>query len=201
MGQLGRILNRALLVVSLLSLVALGLSGTAAAKTCTKQIAPPGHAGSTQYYETVPTSCGNASPPAGGSGEPQGSIGDFGQGASGTKALSHLGTTGKSAAALAAATAPPAATPATTAGTGVTPGTSRGSGSGSVTGAVGGSPHTGSAVMLPSASGSAGGALGGALTGGGGGLGVLLPILLGLLLAAAIALGIGRAGRPSGPSA
>jgi hypothetical protein len=170
------------------------VAGPASAKTCTKRVAPPGHAGSTQYYETVPTSCGNATPPgAGGSGSTTSSspINRLGQGHSGVKTLSRLGSQGGAAAALAAATAPnPTGTGAEGSGT---------SGSASAPPASASSAGANRGLSVPSTTGSAGSALTSALTGSGsGGLGVLLPIFLGLSLVAAIGVGVFRARRAAG---
>lgn len=180
------------------------LAVPAGARTCTKNIAPPGHAGSAQYYETVPTSCGNASPPsAGGSGSGSGSgagITHLGHGRAGLHALTHLGTNGQAAASLAAATAPPVSgSPGRGGGVNSrSSGSGSGSGNPGATGSLGVGKSNG-ASGLPW-TGSASGALGSALTGSGGGLGVVLPILMGLGLIAALGAGVLRARRSGGPS-
>jgi hypothetical protein len=181
MGQTARNIRAGFLGSLTLTLVMLPVSfvlaGPASAKSCTKNIAPPGHAGSTEYYETVPTSCGNASPPSGGTSGSGGSINRLGHGKAGVHGLSRLGPNGKAAAALAAATAPPVVGSST-------PSKATAGGSGL--------PWTGG--------GSAAGALGSALTGSSGVLGVLLPILMGLALVGAVVAGVIRARRSSGPS-
>lgn len=210
MGQTARIIRatnlNSLAAAGVAVLAAFLLASPAAAKTCTKRVAPPGHAGSTQYFETVPTSCGNAPPPSG-SSTSGGPINHLGQGKAGLHALSRLGSNGKAAASLAAATAPTSAPPsgATTPSSGSVskPSGGRGSGKslGSGQGALSGSGQgTPSGSGLPWTGGSTSGALGNALTGSDGGLGILLPILMGLALIAAIALGLIRARRPGGPS-
>lgn len=195
MGLSARIVRLGVLLWTVAMATASLSAGPASAKTCTRNIAPPGHAGSTQYYETVPTSCGNASPPAGGSGSSRTSIGRLGKGTAGSTALSRLGIAGQSAAALAEATAPALVIPARFSGDASSRGYSgHRHGGGAVSGGA-------MATDLPSASGSAVGALGNALTDtGGGGLGIFLPILLALIFAAAVAAGFGRARRQSGPS-
>jgi hypothetical protein len=124
-------------------------------------LAPPGHAGANQYFETIPTSSGNAAPPGSvhGSGSTQSgsqSLNGLGQGASTDGTLAGLGQTGQAAAALTAATAP---TPASRAARQA---------------AAGGVPPNG---------GSAASGIGHVLTGSDtGGLGVALPLLLGTVL-------------------
>jgi hypothetical protein len=72
-------------------------------------LAPPGKSGADQYFETIPTSVGNAAPPGSVSGSsfPGGQspqrLGEAGAGAAG---LSRLGKDGRAAAASAKATAP-----------------------------------------------------------------------------------------------
>jgi hypothetical protein len=74
-------------------------------------LAPPGHSGSDQYFETIPTSAGNSAPPGSvkGSGTasatPQ-ALSRLGQGRTGDSRLAKLGTAGQAAAMLAASTAP-----------------------------------------------------------------------------------------------
>jgi hypothetical protein len=182
---------RAVIIVGLMGIAtAYAGAAPAAARTCTKNIAPPGHAGSTQYYETVPTSCGNASPPSTGGHGSVSTISGLGHGRAGVKTLSHLGAQGSAAAALAAATAPNRVGPPRP-GSSLTPGASGGADS----------TASGRTPSLPSMGGSAGSALSSVLTGaGGGGLGLLLPILLGLTLVAAIGAGVLRARRSGGTS-
>lgn len=191
MGLLGRISGWVLL----LALAGAGVTvfaPAAEAKSCFKNLAPPGHAGSSQYFETVPTSCGNAVPPSTGtgSGADAGSITQLGHGRAGIRGLSHLGTSGKAAAALAAATAPSSG------------------GAGSSSPPDGGASKRGtthklfSSPAVESSSGSAGAALGSALTGSDPtGLGVLLPVLLGLTLVGAIVAGVLGARSGGGSSA
>lgn len=71
-------------------------------------IAPPGKAGANQYFETIPSSDGNAAPPGTSGAVPlgSGSLAGLGAGRAGAAQLAKLGKTGKAAAALAAATAP-----------------------------------------------------------------------------------------------
>jgi hypothetical protein len=153
-----------------------GVPATAAAKGV---LAPPGHAGANQYFETIPTSAGNAAPPGSvkgsGSGDPGShTLAGFGRGAPTDASLAKQGKTGQAAAALAAATAP---TPASRAAKRSILG-ARGS---AAAGSGGGSPLHG---------------IGDALTGSdSGGLGVLLPLLLATALVVVIALGVGRVRR------
>lgn len=156
----------------------------------TTRLAPPGHAGSSQYFETVPTSYGSAPPPGGSSGTKSGgqtAIARIGHGGAGDRTLSQLGSDGKSAAALAAATAPPPAPSPK-------PSPSSAVGKRSTAAAP-------SDVQPPSAQGSVVGGLANALGGSdAGGIGVFLPLVLALSLGAALALGVARARRPGGPS-
>jgi hypothetical protein len=91
--------------------VAAGLlvfAGSASAVT----LAPPGKSGADQYYETIPTSGGNAGSPAAtghsisGHGNGTNALASLGRGRAGESHLSKLGKPGKAAATLAAATAP-----------------------------------------------------------------------------------------------
>jgi hypothetical protein len=194
MGQLARATCAGILGLMASIAVALVISTPAVAKTCTKRVAPPGHAGSTQYFETVPTSCGSSAPPStGGSG---GSINHLGHGRAGVQRLSHLGSTGNAAASLAAATAPPISSAS---GAGST-GRSRSSGTSSGSGSRSSRSLTGAG--LPSATGgSSAGALRSALSGSGtGGLGIALPILMALGVIAAVAAGVVRTRRSRRPS-
>jgi hypothetical protein len=162
----------------------------AAAKTCYKNIVPPGRSGASQYVEVVPTACGGATPPSvGGKGSGSGgSINRIGHGAAGVSRLSHMGAQGKAAAVLAAAGAPQ-----------LPSGAAGGAGGAQATG-HGGSPAA-NFGSLPSVSGSGGGALSDALAGSSGsGLGLFLPVLMGILLAAAVGMGVMRARRGGGPS-
>jgi hypothetical protein len=159
----------------------LALPGVASAAV----LAPPGHAGANQYFETIPTSAGNAAPPGSvnGSGSANGHTPSrLGRARAGSARLSHLGTQGKAAAALAAATAP---TPAP--------------------GATSEQARNGSGpANLPSAEGgSTGGALANALAGSTpGGIGVLLPLLLATAAIAAIGVAVARLRhRGAGPQA
>jgi hypothetical protein len=147
-------------------------------------LAPPGHAGANQYFETIPTSRGNAAPPGSvrGSGSPDPGnrgLGSFGQGASTDTTLAGLGQTGQAAAALAAATAP---TPA--------PGSARRAAT-----APGGS----STGVSPTGGGSVAGGIAHALTGSNtGGLGLALPLLLITVLLAVLGLAVTRLTRRAG---
>jgi hypothetical protein len=100
-------------VVFAVSAVALTASPAALAIT----LAPPGKAGADQYFETVPSSSGNAAPPSSGGGSgatATHALATIGHGAAGAAGLARLGKDGSAAAALAAVTAPPpAATSAT----------------------------------------------------------------------------------------
>jgi hypothetical protein len=161
--------------------VMLALPGPAMALSLT----PPGSSGANQYFETVPTSGGNAAPPHG-TGSGSRAFKHLGQGATGDTRLSHLGTTGAAAAALAAATAP---TPAANSG--------NGSGSGSGSGNTGGSPASRSGagqVNITQPSGQSGAsALANALTGSDdNGLGFLLPVFLIGALVMAVGFGLLR---------
>jgi hypothetical protein len=72
-------------------------------------LAPPGKSGADQYFETIPTSVGNAAPPGSVSGSsfPGGqSPKRLRQAGAGAAGLSRLGKDGRAAAALAKATAP-----------------------------------------------------------------------------------------------
>lgn len=198
MGHLARIFRAgffgSLAATSVALLLALALAGPAGAKTCTKRIAPPGHAGSTEYSETVPTSCGNASPPSSGSSGSGSGITHLGHGTTGVHGLSKLGPSGQAAASLAAATAPQ---PVGSGGGSEPRGASGSAGSGPVNS---GPDAPARASGLPASTGSESGTLGSALTGADGGLGILLPILMGVGLAAAIAAGVVRLRRSGGPS-
>lgn len=142
-------------------------------------LAPPGKSGADQYFETVPTSAGNAAPPAGGSASPGQSLAGIGQGGAGARTLARLGADGQAAAGLAAATSP---TPPGHAGA------NAGNGSGSRRTAS--SPS--GASSQGSANGSATGGLVDTLTGSdSGGIGLVLPLLMLVSLLGAIALGFG----------
>ena len=89
--------------------IAVGL--TLAVNASARVLAPPGHAGTNQYVEVIPTSGGNAAPPGTvpGSGNANASskaLAPFGHGSTGDTRLAKLGKEGRAAAALAAATAP-----------------------------------------------------------------------------------------------
>jgi hypothetical protein len=148
--------------VLLFSVLLLALPGEALALKLT----PPGKSGTDQYFETIPTSAGNAAPPGGKSGGGNGAVAQLGQGHAGVSRLAHLGKDGQAAASLAAATAPSSA-----------------SGTGSGKTGKGASP-TGGALTPPGD--SAPGAIARALTGSdSGGLGLALPLLLVTVLIAA----------------
>ncbi|MGI8863628.1 MAG: hypothetical protein ACR2JH_04385 [Solirubrobacteraceae bacterium] len=154
------------------------------------RLTPPGKSGTDQYFETIPTSAGNAAPPqGGGTGSAGGGSGgahalaQLGQGRAGATSLAHLGNDGQAAATLAAATAPAnAAGPATAGGSGhtTTPAGSHG------------------LTALPGESASRG--IAGALTGSdAGGLGLVLPLLLGTSVIMAIGLAAWKLRRGGGP--
>jgi hypothetical protein len=119
-------------------------------------LAPPGHAGANQYFETIPTSAGNAAPPGSvsGSGSSQ-ALAGLGQGRSTDARLAQLGKDGRAAAALAASTAPSHVSAAAAANS-----------------LAGGSISSGVAHALT-----------GSDTGG---LGIAMPLLLGTVLVAAL---------------
>jgi len=183
-----RWMRRALVVVG--CGVALALPSNAFAQV----LAPPGHPGSNQYFETIPTSAGNAAPPGSvsGSGSAAASarrLASFGHGRAGDARLARLGKVGLAAAALAAATAP-----TSPAAVGQHGGTSGDNGVTGVTG-VGQTPT----ISLPPGQ-SAASALANALTGTDtGGLGFVLPLLLALGVVAAVGFAALRLRRRSGP--
>jgi hypothetical protein len=136
-------------------------------------LAPPGHSGATQYFETIPTSSGEAAPPgsvkgSGSSNAGPSALSHYGQGRKADAQLAQLGKNGAAAAALAASTAPVAPH-------GLSPARAR--------------------ADAAAASGSGDSVAGGiarALTGSdNGGLGIALPLLL--VTAAIAALGIATA--------
>lgn len=151
----------------------------------TTVLAPPGHSGASQYFETIPTSSGEAAPPGSvsGSGSATGSpsaLSQFGHGQRGDSQLARLGANGSAAAALAAATAPAAAVgQQSTAGQ---------PGANTVSSGSGGSVASGISHALTGAD--------------GGGLGLALPLLLATALIAALGIAgtaLWRRGRPSQP--
>jgi hypothetical protein len=154
-------------LVAMLFALLLALPGQALALT----IAPPGKSGADQYFETIPTSTGNAAPPGsipGSSGGGSRSLAELGRGRTGAARLARLGKDGTAAAALAAATVPQAPSSST----GGKPESSSAN------------PNAGSATAT---GGSATSGLSRALTGSDeGGLGLLLPLLLATTLLAAI---------------
>jgi hypothetical protein len=166
--------------ILLFSVVLLGAPSQAFALRLT----PPGKSGSDQYFETIPTSAGNAAPPqGGGSGSGAGgALSHLSQGRAGSKGLAHLGKDGQAAASLAAATAPTNGAAGGTAG-----GTAGGSSAGS---------HGLNSVQGESTSRGIADALTGSDTGG---IGLVLPLLLGTSLIMAIGLAAWRLRRGSGP--
>lgn len=140
---------------------------------------PPGKAGANQYFETIPTSNGNAAPPSGTPSKPP-AIDSAGPGNSALKQLQKLGADGQAAASFAQASAP------TVSHTG-------GHGQSNATGSSKSGTSTGSpGAAAASATGSS--ALSGIfrVLGGSdaGGIGVFMPILLiGSLLSAILAAG------------
>ncbi len=176
MGSMRRMRRASILIVTAAVLAA---PGSAMALSLT----PPGSSGADQYFETVPTSGGNAAPPQG-TNPGSKAFRHLGQGATGDTRLSHLGTTGAAAAALAAATAP-------------SPASNSGNGSGSGAGTTGGSPAGRSGagqVNITQPSGQSGAsALANALTGSDdNGLGFLLPVFLIGALVMAVGFGLLR---------
>lgn len=166
-----RMMRRAPLLIAAIAVV-LALPAQALGLVLT----PPGKSGADQYFETVPTSAGNAAPPQGGAPTKSDTrtLSQLGHARAGAARLSRLGKDGQAAAALAAETAP--ASPAgVSTGHGVTP-----KGSAGVPGQVkiGQPPGASPASALSSA-----------LTGNDdGGLGILLPLLL--LTAFVVAIGV-----------
>jgi hypothetical protein len=164
----------------------------ASAGAPTLHLAPPGHAGATQYFETIPTSMGNAAPPSVSSssnptaGSP---ITTIGAGRRGVRRLARLGAAGQAAAAFAAATAPPP------------PHGLRGEKSSSGQGVGGASLAAAKQEAAQTASGgSEAGGLWRTLSGSNaGGIGVLLPLLLVTSLVVAILLGVARFRRRGEP--
>lgn len=143
-------------------------------------LTPPGKAGANQYFETIPSSGGNAAPPQGATPGPRAAFNGLGRGQAGARALAKLGKEGSAAAALAAATAPPAARSQERSSTG--------SGQAPVTVSV---PQGRSALS----------ALGDVLAGPGvGGLGFVLPLLLIVVVVLAVAYAVLlRPRRPARP--
>jgi hypothetical protein len=142
-------------------------------------LAPPGHAGTQQYFETIPTSSGSAAPPGtvSGSGINSGGtqpLARLGHGRAGAAKLAGLGSDGRAAANLATTTAPPVPAAAT--------------------------PNSAAAAS----NGSVASGLAHALTGSdSGGLGLLLPLLLATGFVAAlgvILLRLRSSGRSVEPS-
>jgi hypothetical protein len=141
-------------------------------------IAPPGHSGTSQYVEVIPSSGGNAAPPGSVKGSGSANVGPkalsgFGQGRSTDARLVKLGTAGQAAATLAAATAPTPLSGATKAAGSAAAKKSAGS--------QGDSPASGISAALTSSD--------------SGGLGILLPLLLATALIAAVGVIAGRLAR------
>ena len=86
--------------ITLISAALLVLPSSAVAA----HLAPPGKAGANQYFETIPTSQGNAAPPTGAVNPHP--LARLGAGRRGAARLARLGKQGAAAAALAQATAP-----------------------------------------------------------------------------------------------
>ena len=156
-------------------MTALVLSLTVPAQAFAIVLAPPGKAGADQYFETIPTSAGNAAPPAGGTPgtpTPGTTLATTSNGRAGERGLTKLGHDGQAAAALAAATAPPSTH-------GLTSGGSASSAAGSASAA--------------NTSGSASVGVGDLLSGSdSGGIGLFLPLTMLLGLAGAIFVAIRR---------
>ena len=175
---MSRLIRRASILISFALLLALPAEAAAVL-----YLTPPGKSGADQYFETIPTSSGNAAPPGSISGSANTgsqSLSQLGKGGAGAAALNRLGTEGAAAAALAATTAPPPV-----------PGASA---------SHHGTPQSISAGTAPAASGSASSGLSRALTGSDdGGLGLLLPLLLGTSLIVAVGVALTRVGRHPRP--
>ncbi len=147
----------------------------------------PGKAGANEYFETVPTSGGNAAPPGfdGSGNNGTNAIAHLGHGRVGVARLSHLGNAGAAAAALAASTAPSSAI-------------AGGSEHGTARRELGRLAQSYAVNQPPGQSASS--ALESALTGSDdGGLGVILPLLLGAAVLVAIGLGVFRTRRHTRP--
>jgi hypothetical protein len=153
-------------------------------------VAPPGHAGASEYFETIPSSAGNVAPPsAGDASNPQraGSIAAIGVGSAGVRHLARLGLAGRTAAAFEAATAPPRQSLS----------------GGSVAGGSGGAAGADSQLALAereaartAAGGSTMAGLWSAIAGSdSGGIGLFLPLLMALSLVGAIVLAFRRSPR------
>jgi len=118
-------------------------------------LAPPGHAGTNQYFETIPTSAGNAAPPGTVSGSGSASAGPsalshLGHGRRGAERLAKLGKTGQAAAALAASTASaPISSPSSATPPSVPAGSSGASIASGVAHALTGSDTGGLGIALP----------------------------------------------------
>jgi hypothetical protein len=171
--------------ITLISATLLVLPSSAVAA----HLAPPGKAGANQYFETIPTSAGNAAPPSG-AVNPR-PLARLGAGRRGAERLARLGKTGAAAAALAHATAPVTASGAAQSTGAPAQGTGRPAPA-TVTDSGGQSPV--SSVVS---------ALGGSDSGG---LGLVLPLLLvtALIVAfgfAVVALRPRRGGAGLGPDA
>ena len=142
-------------------------------------IAPPGHSGTSQYVEVIPSSAGNAAPPGTVRGSGSASAGpqalaNLGHGSSADARLAKLGKEGQAAAALAASTAP-------------TP----------VSGGTNGSGSAAAKRVASQGSSAAGGITAALSSAESGGMGILLPLLLATALIAAVGVIAARlAGRP-----
>lgn len=166
-------------MVAIVATLAVALPSTAAGK----HYAPPGKAGASEYFETVPAPGGNVAPPTNPTAATGKAISKIGRGAVGTRKLQKLGKDGQSAAALAKATAPVVA-PAST----VTPSKhSRSTSKAAPTVASGGSAVSGMLHLL-----------GGSDQGG---IGAFLPLLLAFGLGAAVAIMAVRLRHARRPSA
>ncbi len=170
--------------------IACAVSLTLPGEALALSIVPPGKSGADQYFETIPTSSGNAAPPPGGGSSGKGgatnpsrgrALTQLGQGRTGTARLARLGKDGQAAAALAAATGP---SPAPKASERSVLGNSVG-------------PRRETAPLQGESGGSA---VSQTLTGSdAGGLGPLLPLLLGTTLIAALGFAAARLRRRSRP--
>lgn len=190
-----RLTDARLVAIAAIS-AALALAPAAAAAPIV--LDPPGKAGANQYFETIPTSNGNAAPPSGGTATKPPTIDASGPGKSALHQLQKLGADGQAAANFAEASAPPAS-PTGSHG-------QRGAGSSSANrDGSGNSDGSGTNPAAAAASATGGSAFSGIfhVLGGSdaGGIGVFLPILLiGSLVSAIVAAGWRRRRGDSPPA-
>jgi hypothetical protein len=154
--------------VALVAVLVAASPAAAAAKT----YAPPGKAGASEYFETLPASGGNVAPPNNHPDASGAALSKLGAATTGVHKLQKLGKDGQSAAAFAKATAPTVTAPVTASPT--------------LSAASGGSAISGVAHLLGGSD--------------GGGIGIFLPLLLAFGLAGAaavIGLRVWRGRQPS----